>query len=999
MHYQKRANEPWPRPGRGRKITRAGRVYVPASLATLVAAAGIAASASAAATPKPAAPTGLAAVDAATGIVDLSWKAPTAAPAPLGYEVFAGRTPGGEGKAPLNESPNRASVLISGTSAQINTSQAGLTGDGPFYFKVVAVDGDGASSVMSNEASAKAVAVAPRAPIALTATPSDRAVKLSWAAVTDWGDAPGTPLARESYEVYVGTRSGGESPKPVASVNGAATSTTVTGLANGTGYYFVVRARNSGNIASAPSAQASATPAVGVPDAVSTLSATESGRHSVTLSWTPPANDEGSPIVGYNVFAGTAPGAESAAPLNGSQLLAGTTFTVPGLRHGASYYFTVKAVNHVSESGPSNEVAVRMASVASGAPTELRAAGGYGQVMLSWAAPAGAAQGTTYNIYRSTRPGHEDLSSPIATGVSGTSYTEPNVTPAVGGAFYYTVAAVNAGRVSGPSGEVRAVTGSPSGLLGTSTANAVTLDWAAPTVPKGVAPTLSYEVFEDGGTTPIKTSKTSATISGLASASTHTFDVEAVGPGGRTSSAPAVTIATGGGAPHAPAGLMVTQAQGSRGTAAELSWDAPGDQGASAVTSYDVLVNGTTALPKGAAVKFPSATSAIVSGLKPGALYTFAVRALSKSGASPASATAPFVASTTPSAPPAAVSARIASASSTDVSWAAPAASADGASPIVGYDVFATPTGGSQLLVAANVQGTSQAVAGLAPGTSYTFTVAAVNANGAGPQSKPVAATAAAPTRPGAPGAVSASVAGQLTTLHWAAPSSDGGSAIIGYDIFESPTASTNLVSAANQITNRNGLVNQVPASDSSATILQPAGSYYYQVVAVNAAGDSVGSDVAHGVVALTTRQQNQLNRRAVAYSAHHMTFVRVRRLVRGRSVVMVKAGTAGMVIDHVYLGIGHKKVLFGWVKHTFGPGGGVAHVRLRTAVAGMRLLRRDHTVAEQLLHHRGRRMKVNVVGGAVIQPASPALTGVAANGVHGTLVKVATTRTKRARV
>jgi hypothetical protein len=70
--------------------------------------------------------------------------------------------------------------------------------------------------------------------------------------------------------------------------------------------------------------------------------------------------------------------------------------------------------------------------------------------------------------------------------------------------------------------------------------------------------------------------------------------------------------------------------------------------------------------------------------------------------------------------------------STVSLSWTAPAG------PVSGYDVY---SGGSQ---AGAVTGTSDTLTGLAAATSYTFTVAAVNPAGTGPQSAPVTATTAA---------------------------------------------------------------------------------------------------------------------------------------------------------------------------------------------------------------------------------------------------------------
>jgi surface antigen len=84
----------------------------------------------------------------------------------------------------------------------------------------------------------------------------------------------------------------------------------------------------------------------------------------------------------------------------------------------------------------------------------------------------------------------------------------------------------------------------------------------------------------------------------------------------------------------------------------------------------------------------------------------------------------------TPAAPTG-VTARAIGAHRATVSWAVPA---DNGSPITGYRVIASP-GGKTVNVGAGK--TSKTVRGLAKGTSYRFTVYAINANGNGAVSAP----------------------------------------------------------------------------------------------------------------------------------------------------------------------------------------------------------------------------------------------------------------------
>ena len=87
------------------------------------------------------------------------------------------------------------------------------------------------------------------------------------------------------------------------------------------------------------------------------------GSGRVTLSWVAPAAIGSGTLSGYNVFMGTAPGAESTTPVNTS-LVAGTTYTVTGLTGGTTYYFTVQTVTTVGSSVSSNEVSATASAAA-----------------------------------------------------------------------------------------------------------------------------------------------------------------------------------------------------------------------------------------------------------------------------------------------------------------------------------------------------------------------------------------------------------------------------------------------------------------------------------------------------------------------------------------------------------------------------------------------------------------------------------------------------------
>jgi hypothetical protein len=90
----------------------------------------------------------------------------------------------------------------------------------------------------------------------------------------------------------------------------------------------------------------------GAPSAPDLYSAT-SGHRGSRLNWSAPASN-GSSITGYNVYVGIHPGAVYPEPVNGAQPVTGRSYLVNHLSAGTTYFFTVRAINQLGISAPSN---------------------------------------------------------------------------------------------------------------------------------------------------------------------------------------------------------------------------------------------------------------------------------------------------------------------------------------------------------------------------------------------------------------------------------------------------------------------------------------------------------------------------------------------------------------------------------------------------------------------------------------------------------------------
>lgn len=460
-------------------------------------------------------------------------------------------------------------------------------------------------------------------------------------------------------------------------------------------------------------------------------------------------------------------------------------------------------------------------------PRLLSAVAGNGAVSLEWRAPVdtGDLPLEGYRVLRGTTD--EDLVVIHTVDVFTEAYTDDGLTNGV--TYYFALVAFNDLGNSPMSQVLNAtplgVPGVPQDLVATPGDGQVSLSWSAPILDGGT-PVLGYRLFRGVSGGPLEELPALEAVTeyvdvGLTNGQEYSYALLAfnsLGDGLRTGTVEAVPV----GLPGVPGGLVVEAGV----MTMTVTWETPLETGGVALTGF-VIYRGPSAEDLDVLESMPASVLTYVDDdLVAGETYYYAVAAENTAGVGLPCPAIPAVAVDVPGSP----GDLVAEAGDGQVvlTWTAPF---DGGSALTGYTVRRTSGGSTQTFDLGVV--TTYTDGAVTNGVKYTYTVQARNAAGTGPFSTSVEATPSKPVFvPGEVSSLTVTAKGGKVTLTWSAPDDDGGSLLTGYVVLRGSSADslTELVSL--------GLVTAHVDDD-----VEEGRTYYYTVVAVNAAGQGSAID------------------------------------------------------------------------------------------------------------------------------------------------------------
>ncbi len=645
-------------------------------------------------------------------------------------------------------------------------------------------------------------AVEPTVPRSLTASAtSPTEIRISWQAPEDDGGA--TVLG---YNVRY-RPSGSTTPPVRIDQLITTTSTSITGLSGGTSYELEVAAINTVGTGRYARTTQSTNPAI-APTAPRNIRVTAQGQNALTVAWSAPSSDGGSPITGHEVRyrVETSQDWTSVTP-------AGNSAEMTGLLAGTPYVVGVSAVNSAGTGEEGTLDATTSNANVPSAPQNLEVqVTGPNSLSVSWEAPAqiGGSPISGYLVeYRLT-----DAPATTAWSDATSSGTTATITHLLAGTSYdVRVAARNVvgsgGFVSQTVTTTSSAPGIPTSLQITSPSpTELTVSWEAPEITGG-QPILLYKLryrltdsdvttpgVQPGDWEPVIEIESAAslqhTLTQLSAGTSYDVQIAAnnsIGDGEYSSNTVGVTNqATVPTSP--PDGFEVSSISH---TGAELAWTefSSDENGGSAVTGYrvgyrlaDADGSGPGTAPGDWEFSDHTTTNATLTDLVAETVYNVQVAAVNSVGEGPFASQTFTTLTIGVTSVPLDLAITIISPNELSVIWSPPTETSG--SEITGYSIqyrtSATDSEEAGPWIAVEQTGieTSASIEGLTGGTSYDVQVAAINSAGIGPYAVASATTSIAIPNPPLDLSVRATSPSRILVT-WSAPDQNNSGGSLSY--------------------------------------------------------------------------------------------------------------------------------------------------------------------------------------------------------------------------
>jgi len=684
-----------------------------------------------------------------------------------------------------------------------------------YVFMSPAIDTAGSLYIVDNSGTLYAIGLSAPSKPSVTATGVDGKITIDWNPPEDQGGMNVT-----GYRIYRGTDP--DNMTLIAAVDANTTSFEDTNVTNGQKYYYEVVATN--EMGESSPGTTSAIPMT-FPEPPINLQAT-AGDGFVNLTWQGPADNGGAPLLPFNIYRDTSPGAATLLGTAGNTSFTSSDTTVT---NGQTYYYRVRSVNMVGESDPSNEVAVTPVGQLT-APLYLAATAGDGCVVLQWEPPVstGGFNLTNFILHRGTTSG--SLSELVNVSHTVTGYNDTGLTNGV--TYHYQVFALSGAGTSPGSNEVSAtpmrVPDAPTGLEAIAGIGVVNLSWDPPAYTGGSA-LLGYNIFRGDAPDDISIH----TALGVNDTEYQDLDVQAgveyhyfVTARNMRGSSNASNIVTA--IPINVPGNVRNLSIVSGDSYLNVTWEAPNTDGGSPVTAYRVYRGGKPADAEELTSVGPGMYHYLDTDVVNGNKYYYLVTAENLAGSSGMEGPVSEVPMGLPD-PPLELTAAVGDGIVT-IGWGRPLNT--GGSTLTGYRIYrgTDPENMTMMDEVLNTRLSFQDHT-VENGLTYHYHITSVNGVG---ESSPSEAVSAVPMGlPSEPGEVSVEVGSGQVNVTWQPSDDNGGGDLTGYNLYRTTSGGNSEIIA------------ELGPDDTSYTDddVEEGITYSYYVRAVNAAGAGDASE------------------------------------------------------------------------------------------------------------------------------------------------------------